>query len=99
MKPTILYKKGIILSDIQFFPLNISRYIKCTCMLVQSGAIRTLLYVCAYVQEIIHSLNHVDYLPVHIHRPYNNLHLYLVYLLKYYNSLYTVKSKIFAIIL
>ena len=27
---------------------------------------------CAYVQEIIHSLKRVDYLPVHTHKPYSN---------------------------
>ena len=31
--------------------------------------------VCAYVREINHSLKLVDYLPVHAHKPYNNLHL------------------------
>ena len=38
------------------------------------GAIGQLLFGCAYVREIIHSLKRVDYLPVHTHKPYNNLH-------------------------
>ena len=40
-----------------------------------AGAIRQLLYDCAYVREIIHPLKLVDYPPVHMHKPYNNLHL------------------------
>ena len=43
-----------------------------------AGAIRQLLYGCVYVREIIHSLKLVDYLPVHTHKPYDNLHLYVV---------------------
>ena len=39
-------------------------------------AIRQLLYDCAYVREIIHSLKLVDYPPVHTHKPYNNLLVY-----------------------
>ena len=62
------------------------------------GAIRQLLYGCAYVREITHSLKLVDLLPyvVHTHKPYNNLHLlhtimfiYLfIYLLKVLPLLY-----------
>ena len=40
---------------------------------VHAGAIRQLLYGCTHVWEIIHSLKLVDYLPVHTHKPYNNL--------------------------
>ena len=40
---------------------------------MHAGAIRQLLYGCVYVREIIHSLKLVDYLPVHTHKPYNNL--------------------------
>ena len=36
---------------------------------------KAFLYGCAYVREIIHSLKLVDYLPVHTHKPYNNLHI------------------------
>ena len=43
---------------------------------MHAGAIRQLLYGCAYVREIIHSLKLVDYPPVHTHKPYNHLHLY-----------------------
>ena len=42
---------------------------------MHAGAIRQLLYSCAYVREIIHSLMLVDYPPVHTHKPYNNLHI------------------------
>ena len=42
---------------------------------MHAGAIRQLLYGCAYVREIIHSLKLVDYLPIHTHKPYNNLHV------------------------
>ena len=42
-----------------------------------SGAIRKLLHGCAYVREIIHSLKLVDYLRVHTHKPYYNLHIFL----------------------
>ena len=42
------------------------------------GAVRMLLYDCAYVQEIICSLKLVNYLPVHMHKPYNNFPLYNV---------------------
>ena len=40
---------------------------------MHAGAIRKLLYGFAYAQEIIHSLKLVDYLPIHTHKPYNNL--------------------------
>ena len=42
---------------------------------MHASAIRQLLYGCAYVREIIHSLKPMDYPPVHTHKPYNNLHL------------------------
>ena len=41
---------------------------------MHAGAIRQLLYGCAYVRKIINSLKLVDYPPVHTHKPYNNLH-------------------------
>ena len=44
---------------------------------MHAGAIKQLLYGCAYAREIIHSLKLVDYLPVHTHKPYNNLHMVL----------------------
>ena len=42
---------------------------------MHAGAIRQLLYGCAYVRGIIYSLKLVDYPPVHTHKPYNYLHL------------------------
>ena len=49
---------------------------------MHAGAIRQLLYGCAYVREIINTLKLVDYPPVHTHKPYNNLHinLFVVYI-------------------
>ena len=41
---------------------------------MHAGAMRQLLYGCAHVREIIHSLRLVDNPPVHAHKPYNNLH-------------------------
>ena len=43
---------------------------------MHAGAIRQLLYGCVYVREILHSLKLVDYLPIHTHKPYDNLHLF-----------------------
>ena len=51
---------------------NIPQCTKCTCMLVQK---EKLLYGCAYVRQIIHSLKPVDFLPVRTLKPYNNLGL------------------------
>ena len=59
------------LSDIQMFYI---KYLTMYKLHMHAGAIRKLLYGCAYEREIIHSLKLVDYLPVHTHKPYNNLH-------------------------
>ena len=42
---------------------------------MHAGAISKLLYGFASVRAIIHSLKLLDYLPVHTHTPYKNLHL------------------------
>ena len=65
--------KSIIapLSDIPMFYISILTMYK---VHMHVGAI--ILYVCAYLLEIIHSLKLVDYLSVHTHKPYNCLHLY-----------------------
>ena len=55
---------------------------------MHAGAIRKLLYGCAYVLEIIHSLKLVDYLPVHTHKPYNNIHLFCIIKFKLKYCLY-----------
>ena len=60
------------LSDIRMFYIS---YLTMQKVHMHAGAIRQLLYGCAYVREIIHSVKLVDYLPVHTHKPYNNLHL------------------------
>ena len=49
-----------LLGDIPMFYI---KYIIMHKVQMQAGAIRQLLYVCAYVREIIHSLKLVDYLP------------------------------------
>ena len=48
----------------------------CVCAHMPAGAIRQLLYGCAYVREINHSLKLVYYPTVPTHKPYNNLHIY-----------------------
>ena len=48
---------------------------------MHAGAIRQLLYGCALVWEIIHSLKLVDFPPVHTHKRYTNLYLDLACLL------------------
>ena len=57
------------LSDI---PLIYIKYLTMHKVHMHAGVIWQLLYGCAYVREIIHSLRVVDYLPVHTHIPYNN---------------------------
>ena len=58
------------LSDIPMFYI---KYLTMQKVHMHAGAKRQLLYGCAYVREIIHSLKLVDYLPIHTHKPYNNL--------------------------
>ena len=55
---------------------------------MHAGAIRKLLYGCAYVRE----LKLVDNLPVHTHKPYNNLH-FLIYVPVYIMYPLTSDSK------
>ena len=47
---------------------------------MHAGAIRQLLYGCAFVRDIIHKL--LDYPPVHTHKPYDNLHLKQIFFIK-----------------
>ena len=51
------------------------KYLTMHKMHMHAGAIRQLLYGCAYVREIIHSPKLVDCHPLHTHKPYNNLHI------------------------
>ena len=60
------------LSDIPMFYI---KYLTMHKLHMHAGAIRQLLYGCAYVREIIHSFKLMDYFPIHMHKPYNNLHL------------------------
>ena len=76
--PKYYFRKRIVyliiapLSDIRIFYI---RYLKMLIMHLHASAIRQLLYGSAHVRKIIHSLKLVDYLHVHTHKPYNNLHL------------------------
>ena len=63
-----------LLSDI---PIFYNKYLTMHKVHMHADAKRQLLYGCAYVREIIHSLKLVDYPPVHTHKPYNNLHLHV----------------------
>ena len=60
-----------------------TRYFTMHKVRMRDGALRQLLYGCTYVREIIHSLKLVYYLPVHIHKPYNKLHLNKLFKLEY----------------
>ena len=62
------------LSDIPMFYI---KYLTMHKVHIHVGAIRQLVYVCAYQRENIHSLKLVDYLPVYTHKPYNYLHKYI----------------------
>ena len=72
MKSLMLNKIIATLSDIPVFYI---KYLTMHKVHMHAGAIRQLLYGCAYVRDIIHSLKLVDYPAVHTHKPYNNLHL------------------------
>ena len=60
------------LSDI---PIYYIKYPTMHKVQMHAGARRQLLYGYAYVWEIIKSLKLMGYLPVHFHKPYDNLHL------------------------
>ena len=64
------------LSDISMFYIKYPTVCK---VHMHAGAIRNLLYGCAYVREIIHSLKFVDYHPVYTHKLYNNLHVCIIF--------------------
>ena len=64
-----------LLSDIPMFYI---KYLTMCKVHMYAGAIRKLLYGCAYVRELIHSLKLVVYPLVHVHKPNNNLHLLYV---------------------
>ena len=61
-----------LLSDIR---MSYTRYLTMHKVHMHACAIRKLLYGCAHVREILHSLKLVDSLSAHTHKPYNNLHL------------------------
>ena len=55
-----------LLSDISMFYI---KHLTICKVHMHAGAIRKLLYGCAYVRVIIHLLKLVDYLTVHTHKP------------------------------
>ena len=65
-------------------------YIKCLTIhkvKMHTGAIRKLLYVVCVCTGDNNSLKLVGYLPVHTHKPYNNLHFFIysfIYLFIYF---------------
>ena len=67
--------KTIVIAPLSDIPMFYIKYLTMHKVYIHAGAIRQLLYGCAYVREIIHSLKLVDYLLVHTHKPYNNLHI------------------------
>ena len=52
------------LSDI---PMHYTKDLTLYRVHIRAGAIKKLMYGCAFVREIIHELKLVDYLPVHTH--------------------------------
>ena len=65
----------VIIAPLSDIPMFYIKYLTMHKVHMYASAMRQLLYGCAYVREIIHSLKLVDYHPVHTHKPYNNLHL------------------------
>ena len=59
------------------------KYLTIYKMQMHASAIGKVLYGCVYVREIIHLLKLVAYLPVHTHKPYNNLHLFFLFILAF----------------
>ena len=70
-----MHTQTIVIAPLSDIPMFYIKYLTMHKVYIHAGAIRQLLYCCAYVREIIHSLKLVDYLPVHTHKPYNNLHI------------------------
>ena len=67
---------SIVITPLSDIPMFYIKYLTMHKVHVHASAIRQLLYGCAYVRKIIHSLKLVDYLPVHTHKPYSNLQIY-----------------------
>ena len=67
---------SILIAPLSDIPMFYIKYLTMHKVHMHADAIRQLLYGCAYVREIIHSLKLVDYLPVYTHKPYNNLQIY-----------------------
>ena len=64
-----------LIAPLSHLPMFYIKYLTMHKVHMHAGAIRQLLYGCAYEREIIHSLKLVDYLPIHTHKPENKLHL------------------------
>ena len=70
-----VHMQNQLISPLSDIPMFYIKYLTMHKVHMHAGAIRQLLYGCAYVRGIIHSLKLVDHPPVHTHKPYNNLHL------------------------
>ena len=75
----MIYGLIVIIAPLSDIPMFHIKYLTMHKVHMHAGAIRQLVYGCAYVREIINWLKLVDYLPVHTHKPYNNLHEELKY--------------------
>ena len=60
---------NVFIAPLSGIPMFYIKYLTMHKVYMHAGAIRPLLYGCASVREIIHSLKLVDYLPVHTHKP------------------------------
>ena len=72
-----------IIAPLSDIPMCYIKYLTTHKVHAHTGAIRQLLYGCAYVREIIHSLKLVDYFPIHTHKLCNNVHLSAYYGLQF----------------
>ena len=70
-----VHMQNQLIAPLSVIPMFYIKYLTMHKVHMHAGAIRQLLYGCAYVRGIIHSLKLVDHPPVHTHKPYNNLHL------------------------
>ena len=70
-----IWHQSHIIAPLSDIPMFYIKYLTMYKVHMHAGAIRQLLYGYAYVRELTNSLKLVDNLPVHTHKPYNNLNL------------------------
>ena len=70
----------MIIAPLNDIPMFYIKYLTMYKVHMHAGAIRQLLYGCMYVREIIYLLKLMNYPLVHMHKPYNNLHLSYIYM-------------------